>query len=108
LIADQLEAPRHLATIDTALAAPSAGGERVRHVKRGTEYDVLFRGVELQVATPEAMNLNGTDFRLVALEGQKLVVYRGAEGKLWARKEAEFDDGRFAALAAPSEGGGDE
>jgi hypothetical protein len=26
LIADQLEAPRHLATIDTALAAPSAGG----------------------------------------------------------------------------------
>ena len=28
-------------------------------------------------------------------EGQALMIYRGADGKLWARPEGEFRDGRF-------------
>ncbi len=57
--------------------------ERVRHVKRGGEYEVLFRGVELQATT------------VLENEGVGMVIYRGADGKLWTRSEDEFDDGRF-------------
>ncbi len=54
-------------------AAPEAQGlERVRHVKRGTEYEVLHRGVELQVATPSAAY--GAEY--VLPEGATLVIYQ--------------------------------
>ncbi|KQM36051.1 MazG-like family protein [Sphingomonas sp. Leaf10] len=76
-----------------------AEGQRWRHLKRGTEYEVL--GVaELQASRPQH-------------ENAALVVYRGADGKIWARNSAEFTDGRFAlsdasrtAVSAPA-GDGD-
>lgn len=59
--------------------------ERVRHLKRGTEYEVL--GVaELQVANAPVM------------EGSKLAVYRGDDGRLWTRELGEFRDGRFETI----------
>jgi hypothetical protein len=60
-------------------------GERIRHIQRGTEYDVL--GVaELQIADASV------------LEGSKLAIYRGNDGKLWAREVGEFRDGRFKTI----------
>lgn len=63
-------------------------GEKYRHVKRGTVYEVV--GVaELQIAanTPS--------------EGDGLVIYRGDDGKFWARLADEFHDGRFVAITRP-------
>lgn len=53
----------------------------VKHKKRGSIYSVLGYA-ELQSGFPIE-------------EGQRLVVYRGEDGKLWARPEQEFHDGRF-------------
>lgn len=66
------------------LALPSAG-LRWRHVKTGAEYDQVFVA-EVQASTSPVR------------EGQRMVVYRGADGQLWAREEFEFHDGRFAAV----------
>lgn len=60
--------------------------ERYKHIKRGTVYEVVGRA-ELQVATFVRPG-----------EGHVLVVYRGDDGKLWAREESEFMDGRFSAI----------
>lgn len=54
---------------------------RYRHKKRGTLYDIVGTA-ELQAEQPQA-------------EHAKLVIYRGDDGKLWARNSAEFHDGRF-------------
>lgn len=77
---------------DAAPTAPStAAGERTfRHRKRGTSYAVQGYA-SLQAETP-------------CEEGAVLVVYKGEDGKLWARPHDEFHDGRFeeiAALATP-------
>lgn len=73
-------------------AAPEAqGAERVRHVKRGTEYEVLHRGVPLQIAVGTGYSPTGNCLH----EDDRLVIYQGSDGKLWAREEREFDDGRF-------------
>lgn len=61
--------------------------KRVRHLKRGTEYDVL--GIaEVQCSGV----LEYTQ------EGSELVVYRGEDGKLWCRPRDEFLDGRFEVI----------
>jgi len=76
-----------------ATAAPSGqgvSGEVWQHVKRGTSYEVVGRA--------ELQNGNVKGLR----EGVTLVVYRGSDGKLWAREEGEFTDGRFVRLAAPA------
>lgn len=78
-----------------AFASPVAGGEveRYRHKARGTEYD-LIGTAELQDARGDGVP-----------EGALLAIYRGDDGKLWARRHSEFGDGRFerilAALASP-------
>jgi len=59
------------------------GLPRWRHKKRGTHYTELGTA-RLQLASP-----------VVIEEGAVLVVYRGDDGVLWARPEAEFKDGRF-------------
>lgn len=64
------------------------GGERYRHVKRGTEYEVIGTA-ELQMSRD-------------LVDGSSLVIYRGDDGKLWAREEGEFHDGRFIALQPPA------
>lgn len=60
-------------------------GQRFRHFKRGTEYEVI--GIaELQASQPQQ-------------EHARLAIYRGDDGKLWARNTGEFSDGRFELLA---------
>ncbi len=54
---------------------------RWRHLKRGTTYEEIGRA-RLQASYPPN-------------EGDVLVIYRGDDGKLWAREENEFLDGRF-------------
>ena len=66
--------------------ADDATVERYRHKKRGTVYEVIG-SAELQVAG------------LAPDEGDHLAVYRGEDGKLWARPYDEFHDGRFEALS---------
>ena len=58
-------------------------GQHWQHVKRGTAYEVL--------GVAELQNGNVKGLR----EGARLAVYRGDDGKLWAREEGEFTDGRF-------------
>lgn len=60
-------------------------GARWRHVKRGTFYTEIGRA-ELQMAAD-------------VVDGSELVIYRGNDGKWWARQEDEFYDGRF--IVAP-------
>ena len=56
-------------------------GQRWQHVKRGTEYEIV--GIaELQAGQPQC-------------EHAALAIYRGEDGKLWARNTGEFTDGRF-------------
>lgn len=63
------------------LTAPA----RVRHKKRGTEYEVLGEA-DLQTERPIS------NYEVV-------VVYRDpSNGRLWVRPAAEFNDGRFEAV----------
>lgn len=77
--------------------SPDAGdvgeGELWRHKKRGTVYKVIGEA-ELQCATHDPS------------EGDELVIYRGDDGKLWARMRDEFHDGRFEALHPDPRGEG--
>jgi hypothetical protein len=71
---------------DMARAGAAGGaGERVRHLKRGTEYEVLGDGL-VQTDTP----LKDYD---------KVVVYQSGE-YIWVRPVSEFRDGRFETIAA--------
>lgn len=54
----------------------------VRHRKRGTTYTIIGRATAQVSTTP-------------ILEGQQVAVYRGEDGQLWVRGDAEFRDGRF-------------
>ena len=73
--------------------------ERVRHLKRGTEYEVLGD------ATAQTGVVGGR----VLGDYDKLIVYRCLEtGKLWCRFTDEFRDGRFETLTpaqAPGKAG---
>lgn len=61
-----------------------------KHKKRGTVYAELGRA-ELQIATLEVV------------EGSELVIYRGEDGKLWAREASEFEDGRFEKMESEND-----
>ncbi len=85
-------------------ASVSSAKERVRHVKHGTEYDVLYRGVRLQISVKRAVAADRgwlPEQALAVGEDEHLVIYRGDNGLLWAREEDEFDDGRFESVLAP-------
>lgn len=72
--------------------------ERVRHVKRGTEYEVLGEA-EAQVSYDRIGAAHRVGRPL--WDECRLTVYRCAEtGKLWARFTDEFRDGRFETIAA--------
>jgi hypothetical protein len=63
---------------------------RWRHKKRGTTYTEVGRA-NLQIATDPIE------------EDDRVVIYRSdADGRLWVRGEAEFQDGRFEALPMSS------
>lgn len=83
--------------LNATLRELEAGGWRIdwRHKKRGTLYQEIGCA-ELQAGEP-------------VQEGAVLMVYQAAGGKLWARPEAEFHDGRFEKFPSPttSDGGGE-
>lgn len=76
-----------------AAPQPQSVGELWQHKKRGTVYEVIGEA-ELQCATHDPS------------EGDELVIYRGDDGKLWARMRDEFHDGRFEALRPEPRGEG--
>lgn len=69
---------------------PRGSGRRWRHLKRGTVYTEVCRA-QIQIATVDVV------------EGSDMVVYRGEDGRLWAREEGEFEDGRFEEVTAPAD-----
>lgn len=80
--------------IDAARAegAPAAEAWRPthRHVKRGTDYEVVAEGLMQTAVSPGAW------------DDLPMTIYRGEDGKWWARPTTEFNDGRFAPIAALS------
>ena len=66
---------------DKHIDAVPREGARYVHTSRKTSYVVVGRA-HVQTSKP----LNDYD---------ELVVYRGEDGKLWARRLDEFNDGRF-------------
>lgn len=56
---------------------------RVRHKKRGTEYEVIGQGI-FQIAGDTSI-----------ADEEPVVVYRGDDQRIWVRPVAEFEDGRF-------------
>lgn len=60
---------------------------RWRHVRRGTCYEEIGTA-EVQIADGQMIG-----------EGAVLIIYRGDDGKLWARPINEFLDGRFEPVA---------
>jgi hypothetical protein len=78
------------ALLDAARAegAPDAEAWRPthRHVKRGTDYEVVAEGL-MQTAVSRG-----------AWDDLPMTIYRGEDGKWWARPTTEFRDGRFEAL----------
>lgn len=97
-----------------ALSAEPVQGEQWqpthRHVKRGTEYQLIGTG-KMQAETwvdgrtikpthPEEGKIQITSKQV---DMQEVAIYRGDDGQLWARPIAEFNDGRFETLpAAPT------
>jgi hypothetical protein len=57
-----------------------------RHLKRGTEYQVIGQGM-VQVGEGGL------------IDGEAVVIYRDETGRWWVRPPSEFDDGRFVPLA---------
>lgn len=58
----------------------------VRHKKRQSTYLRAFEDVEVQTSRP-------------IVEGDKLTIYIGESGKVWARLDEEFNDGRFEVVS---------
>jgi hypothetical protein len=56
-----------------------------RHVTRGTEYQIIGSAM-LQASTGRPG------------DGTTLILYRGEDGKVWARAIGEFHDGRFVSV----------
>lgn len=78
-----------------------------QHVKRGTTYRVIGEA-EAQVSTGRQVpQPDGPVHVRNVQDGDKLTVYQGEDGKLWARFTDEFNDGRFVAFPAPPAGGRD-
>lgn len=74
------------------------------HVKTGCEYTLLGFG-RMQSADWWQVHTNGySEHRDCGnpvgskVNMREVAIYRGADGKLWARPREEFEDGRFAAL----------
>lgn len=75
-----------------------------RHVKRGTEYQLI--GIGKMQAEGWATYSDGVGYSPVDM--REVAIYRGDDGQLWVRPVAEINDGRFAPIpAAPASKGGE-
>jgi hypothetical protein len=63
-----------------------------RHLKRGTTYEVIVADARLQQAS-----------QFGPVEGDAITIYRGDDGRVWARAQSEFEDGRFEPLISGAE-----
>lgn len=81
-----------------ASALPVVGAPTHRHVKTGGEYTLLGIG-RMQSGNwiGDVMGGDG-EYRRQSVDMREVAIYRGADGKLWARPSEEFEDGRFVAL----------
>lgn len=81
-----------------------APGARVRHKKRGTEYEVIG------VGKIQAENWLDYDAPMGSVDMREVVIYRSVDdGSLWVRPREEFEDGRFKfCLALAKRAGGRE
>lgn len=62
-----------------------------RHVKRGTDYEVIAEG-RFQIVDLDQ-----------PLDDVPVTIYRAKNGQWWARTSSEFNDGRFEPLPPPTE-----
>lgn len=65
---------------------------RIRHLKRGTTYEIIGLA-RMQCSTHGMMHLDDVP----------MVIYRGEDGKIWARHPSEFTADRFENVAPPCE-----
>lgn len=84
-----------LAQVSAALSpAPQSGWRPThRHVKRGSEYQLLGMG-KMQAKDWRA----GGKALLYPVDMTAVAIYQAKDGSLWVRPREEFEDGRFAPL----------
>lgn len=82
------------------LAMSGEKARRVRHMKRGTTYEVLGEAsVQISYGLMQSRLPHLGKLARNLVEGDRLTVYRSeADGSLWARFPDEFEDGRFEEL----------
>jgi len=61
---------------------PDWAFRRMRHLTRGSSYDVIAEEASVQTSKP-------------IVEGDRVAVYLGDDGGTWVRPVGEFNDGRF-------------
>jgi hypothetical protein len=73
----------------------------VRHRARGTTYRVLGEA-EVQMSKATMVEpIDGNHVGRFIKESDRLIVYEGVDGRLWARFPDEFNDGRFEEMWPP-------
>ena len=90
-----------------ALAVASVGGvlaeRHVRHLKRGAVYAVLGAATA-QVSCGTVPASGRTPAGRILRDDATVVVYVGADGRLWVRFPDEMNDGRFETIAPGDDG----
>lgn len=83
------------------LGEAAEGGWRPthRHKKRGSTYRVIGEA-EAQVSKGgwKFPTKDGIQYVRPIQDGDRITIYQGEDGKLWARFTDEFNDGRFEAI----------
>lgn len=75
-----------------------------RHVKTGGKYMLLGIGKMQAAGWFEVHTYNGHVESFSSIDMREVAIYRGVDGRMWARFREEFEDGRFVTIDAPSSG----
>lgn len=92
-----------IAALQSAADTPAPSAERVRHKKRGSEYEVIGVGrMQTEDWSEEVLGAD-EDGRNAwvneSIDMREVTIYRSVDdGSLWVRPTEEFNDGRFEAL----------